>query len=62
MCEVTPYMVSVATKCGTVYQLYTTVFRGIFSYIPQHGTFDLNHKCSIYIYIYVYIKWYSGTI
>ena len=52
MCEVTPYMVSVATKHG-ISVIYHSLPWYI-SYIPQRGTFDLNHRCGIYIYIYIY--------
>ena len=47
MCEVTPYMVSVATKRG-ISVIYHSLPWYI-SYIPQRGTFDLNHRCGIYI-------------
>ena len=49
MCEVTPYMVSIATKRG-ISVIYHSLLWYI-SYIPQHGAFDLNHRCGIYIYI-----------
>ena len=48
MCEVTPYMVNVATKRG-ISVIYHSLLWYI-SYIPQRGTFDLNHRCGIYIY------------
>ena len=47
MYEVTPYMVSVATKRG-ISVIYHSLPWYI-SYIPQCGTFDLNHRCGIYI-------------
>ena len=50
MCEVIPYMVSVATKPG-ISLIYCSLPWYI-SYIPQRGTFDLNHKCGIYVYVY----------
>ena len=46
MCEVTPYMVSVATKRGI-----SVIFHSLhwfISYKPQRGAFDLNHRCGIY--------------
>ena len=46
MCEVTPYMVSVATKCG-ISVIYHSLPWYI-SYIPQRGAFDLNHRCGIF--------------
>ena len=49
MCEVTPYMVSIATKRG-ISVIYHS-FPWYISYIPQRGAFDLNHRCGIYIYI-----------
>ena len=49
MCEVTPYMVSIATKRG-ISVIYHSLLWYI-SYIPQRGAFDLNHRCGIYIYI-----------
>ena len=52
MYEVTPYMVSVATKRG-ISVIYHSLPWYI-NYIPQCGTFDLNHRCGIYIYIYMY--------
>ena len=51
MCEVTPYMVSVATKRG-ISVIYHSLPWYI-SYIPQRGAIDLNHRCGIYIYIYM---------
>ena len=48
MCEVTPYMVSVATKRG-ISVIYHS-FPWYISYKPQRGAFDLNHRCGIYIY------------
>ena len=47
MCEVIPYMVSVATKRGL-----SVIYHSLpwyISYIPQRGTFNLNHRCGIYI-------------
>ena len=55
MCEVTPYMVSVATKCG-ISVIYHSLPWYI-SNIPQRGAFDLNHRCGIYIYICVRLTW-----
>ena len=45
MCEVTPYMVSIATKRG-ISVIYHSLLWYI-SYIPQRGAFDLNHRCGI---------------
>ena len=54
MCEVSPYMVSIATKCG-ISVIYHSLPWYI-SYIPQCGAFDLNHRCGIYIYHLVYVS------
>ena len=48
MCEVTPYMVKVATKAWHI------------SYIPQHGAFDLNHRCGIYILYTTFTPHFKG--
>ena len=45
MCEVTPFMVSVATKHG-ISVIYHSLLWYI-SYIPQCGAFDLDHWCGI---------------
>ena len=52
MCEITPYMVSLATKRG-ISVIYHSLPWYI-SYIPQRGAFDLNHRCGIYIYILIF--------
>ena len=56
MCEVTSYMVSVATKRGISVTYHSLPW--YISYIPQRGAFDLNHRCGIYIYnIYCYVMY-----
>ena len=58
MCEVTPYMVSIATKRG-ISVIYHSL-QWYISYIPQHGAFDLNHRCGIYIICIVKKSRYAG--
>ena len=47
MCEVTSYLVSVATKRG-ISVIYHSLLWYII-YIPQRGTFDLHYRCGTYI-------------
>ena len=47
MCEVTPYMVSVATKRGILVMYHSLLW--YISYIPQRVVFDLNHRYGIFI-------------
>ena len=61
MCEVTPYMVSVATKHG-ISVIYHSLPWYI-NYIPQRGAFDLNYRCGVYIYIlYGTFLWFKVEI
>ena len=45
MSGVTPYLVSVPTKHGI-----SVIYHSLLWYIPQHGAFDLNHRCDIFGY------------
>ena len=53
MCEVTPYMVSVATKCGI------TVCHGIS--VIYHSTALLISTTGVVYYIYIYMEGIKGV-